>query len=132
MWKDVNQSYRCKGLFNLYFHPGTVPLGVFFFIQTRFEVGFSGVNGLRFHYTVWEKYSSMIKEYEKDGFCTWIYGQYDTILNKYIATLMRIFDNSNASLSDTVYTSEEYPFFHISNAIMFWKLQPRMLLFFYC
>ena len=54
-FKNMIKGRRCQGYMVLYFHPGTVPIGVAFWLQTRFVLGFEGVDCLSFDFSIWDK-----------------------------------------------------------------------------
>jgi glycerophosphoryl diester phosphodiesterase len=101
------EGRRCnKGKISIWFHPGSLPLGVYFWLKTRWVLNLGDADYVSTHYKVWDYYPELLKSYNEDGWCTAAYGNKAAILNNYNITGYRVVDVSQASYEEVEYTGD--------------------------
>jgi hypothetical protein len=64
----------------MYFHPGSLPGGVYAYLKTRFALRYSRAQLVGTHWTVWEAHPDLVASFREDGFTLTTYGGSEEVL----------------------------------------------------
>ena len=97
------EGRRCKtGKVSIYFHPGSLPLGVYFWLKTRYAINVGDADIVNTHYKVWNFYPELLTGFNEDKYCTANYGGTLAEMKDLNITEYRVIDMSIASQDEEI------------------------------
>jgi len=109
-FKKLASQHRCKGKVALKMEPSTYVMGEYLWLKTKLPVYYSNVDVVNVHYQIWDKHPEVLEEYNRNGYCTSVYGNTNDTFTSNVNSY-KIIDVSNATVSDKVVYDPNYSFY---------------------